>query len=169
MHGTARVENHLRFGAVSLKGGAASPTEGFTGVYPHLAFSHTVNQDAHYSESVPNKWDNTTTVEVCVDWTYTGTQDNGTVKWDFEYISIATGEAVDGSTTTITETSPGTHTTGLLVRTCFTTTIPAATLTYEDDFGFRIGRDQANDTLGTSAKMIAIHFHFISNKLGTGL
>lgn len=164
--GTARVLRHLRIGAGSLKLGASSPTAGLTGVFPHLAFSHTVNQEAHYQVLVPHRWDSSTDIEICFDWLYTGGQDNGTVKWGLEYNSKAEGEDPTSGSVTISNASPGNHTTGELVRTCLTAKILASNLTAEDVFGMRLFRDQANDTLGTSAILLGIHFHLIQNKLG---
>lgn len=164
--GTARVINHLRFGAGIFKPGTAAPTEGFTGLFPHLSYSHTVNQEAHFTELVPYRWDDSEDIEVCVDWCYTGTQDNGTVKWDLEYRSIENGETVDSTTVTVSETTAGTHTTGELIRTCFTSKILASNLSSHDLFGFKLIRDQANDTMGTGVEFLAVHFHYIKNKLG---
>ena len=166
LHGTARVNRHLRIGAGSLKLGASSPTVGITGVFPHLSFSQTSTQQAYYQILVPNRWDSSTDIEICFDWLYTGGQDNGTVKWGLEYNSKAEGEDPTAGSTTITQVSPGTHTTGQLVRTCITTKILASNLTAEDTFGMRIFRDQANDTLATGAILLGVHFHFTENKLG---
>ena len=166
LHGTARVGRHLRVGAASLQLGAASPTRGFTGVYPHVSFSHTVNQEAHFGLLVPHRWDSTTDIEICFHWIYTGAQDNGTVKWGLEYNSKNSGEDPTAGSVTITETTAGTHTTGELVYTCISTKILAANLEAGDVFGMRIFRDQANDTLGTGAILLGIHFHFTQNKLG---
>ncbi len=164
--GTARVVRHLRVGAGSLKLGASSPTAGLTGVFPHLSFAHTVNQEAHFQVIVPHRWDTSTDIEICFDWLYTGAQDNGTVKWGLEYNSIKEDEDPTTGSVTISNASPGTHTTGKIVRTCLTDMILASNLEAEDTFGVRLFRDQANDTLGTGAILIGIHFHMIQNKLG---
>ena len=166
LHEDARVLRHLRIGAAGLKIGASSPTAGFTGVFPHLSFSQVVNQEAHFQIIIPHRWDPSMGIEICFDWFYTGVQDNGTVKWGLEYNAKEEGEDPTAGSTTITETTVGNHTTGLLVRTCIATKILAANLKAEDTMGMRIFRDQANDTLATGAILVGIHLHFIENKLG---
>lgn len=162
----ARVSRHLRIGAGSLKQGSSSPTAGFTGVFPHLSFSQTTSQEAHFQVIVPHRWDPATDIEICFDWLYTGGQDNGTVKWGLEYNAKEEGEDPTAGSTTINETTAGNHTTGLLVRTCITTKILAANLKAGDTMGIRIFRDRAGDTLATGAILLGIHFHFTKNKLG---
>jgi len=91
-----------------------------------------------------------------VDWVYTGAQDNGTVSWNLEYINIATGETVAGSTATITETTAGTHPTGKLIKTTFTSKLEYAVA--RDIIGLRFYRDVSEDTLGVDAEMVATLF-----------
>lgn len=169
LYGTARISRHLRIGAGSLKVGASSPTAGFTGVYPHLSFSHVVSQEAHYRTIIPRRWDSSTDMEICFDWLYTGAQDNGTVKWGLEYASKKEGEDPATGSITISNASPGSHTTGQLVRTYLTTKILATNLEKLDLLGMRIFRDRANDTLGTGAILLGIHIHLTINKLGQSL
>lgn len=166
LHGTARVIRHLRVGAASWDKGAAAPTAGFEGVFSTLDFDAVLDDEAHYTIIVPHRWDTTIDIEFAVDWFYDGGQDNGTVCWALEYKAIKAGEAVTGAGTTITKVSAGTHTTGQMVRTTFTTKILAANLEAGDTLGFRLYRDVSADTLATDARLINTHFHFTMNKLG---
>lgn len=166
MHGTARVIRHLRIGAGSLKLGSSSPTAGLTGIFPHLSFSNVTEQEGHYQVLVPSRWDDTTDIEICFTWLYIGAQDDGTVKWGLEYNSKQAGEDPTAGSVTISSASAGNHTTGEMVRTCIATKILASNLSHEDTFGMRIFRDAANDTLGTGAKLLSIHFEFKMSKLG---
>lgn len=166
LHNKARVTRHLSLGACNLKSGSSSPTSGFTGIFPHLAFSHVTSQECHSKLIVPYRLDLSEDIEVCLDWLYTGGQDNGTVKWGLEYNSRAEGEDPAVGSVTISNVSAGSHLTGKLIRTCLTVKILGSNLTPEDSFGMRIFRDRANDTLATSAKLLGVHLHMIQDKLG---
>ena len=163
--GTARVTRHLRVGAGSWNHGASAPTAGFEGVFATQDFDAATDDECFFTLIVPHRLDLTVDVEFVVDWFYDGAQDNGTVCWGLEYKSIKDGEAVTGAGTTITKTSAGTHTTGQMVRTTFTTKILAANLECCDSLGLRLYRDVSGDTLATDARLINTHFHFTQNKL----
>ncbi|MCK5283941.1 MAG: hypothetical protein KAK00_11175, partial [Nanoarchaeota archaeon] len=164
--GTARVTRHLRVGSGSWYRGAAAPTEGVEGVFSTLDFDAGTDDECYFTLIVPHRWDSTVDIEFVVDWFYNGAQDNGTVCWGLEYKSIKAGEAVTGAGTTITKVSAGTHTTGQLVRTAFTTKILASNLECCDTIGLRLYRDVSADTLATDARLLNTHFHFMMNKLG---
>lgn len=166
LHGTARVERHLRVGAGSWNHGASAPSAGFEGVFSTLDFDAASDDEAHYTLIIPSRWDSTIDIEFVVDWFYEGAQDNGTVCWGLEYKGVKAGEAVTGAGTTITKVSAGTHTTGQMVRTTFTTKILAANLEEHDTLGLRLYRDVSADTLAVDARIINTHFHFTQNKLG---
>jgi len=166
LHGTARVTRHLRVGAASWNHGVAAPAAGFEGVFPTLDFDAASDDECHFVLIVPHRWDSTIDVEFVVDWFYEGAQDNGTVCWGLEYKSIKAGEAVTGAGTTITKVSAGTHTSGQLVRTIFTTKILASNLECCDSIGFRFYRDVSADTLAVDGRLINTHFHFTQDKLG---
>ena len=164
--GTARVERHLRVGAESWQKGTSAPSEGFEGVFTTLDFDNTTDDEAYYTLIVPHRWDSTVDIEFAVDWFYDGTQDDGTVCWNLEYKGIKAGEAVTGAGTIITQTTAGNHTTGQMVRTTFTVKILASNLEVEDTVGLKLSRDVSEDTLGTNARLINTHFHFLMNSLG---
>lgn len=162
--GTSKVRRHVRIAAPSWKPGAVAPSSGFVGIVPVLEFDKTSDDSVHYSLIAPWRIETGSTVEVVIDWCYEGAQDNGTVCWGLEYINLENGEAVAGSTTTTTKTTAGTHTTGLMVRTIFTTDMLG--IVAHDVLGLRLYRDASEDTLDTDAKMIEVHFHFTIDKLG---
>lgn len=171
LHGTARVKRHTRVGAGSWCGGTSAPTQGCEGAFMYLEFDNSTDDEAYYVLPIPARWDDTTDIEFSLDWYYTGTQDNGTVCWALEYKSIKDGEAITGGTTTIAQTSTGTHTTGQMVRTTFTTKLLAANLERGDTIGLRVFRDvdggnDSGDTLAANARGINTHFRFIMNRLG---
>lgn len=167
LHGTARVVRHLRVGSSSWKGhGVNAPTENIEGVFFTTDFDNSADDEVWYTLIMPSRWDNSTDVEFAVDWFYDGTQDDGNVTWGLEYKSIKDGEVVTGAGATITHNSVGTHTTGQMIRTNFTAKILATNLEQHDTFGIRLYRDVSDDTLGTDARLINTHFHFIENKFG---
>ena len=162
----SQVERHLRVGAGSWNHGAAAPTLGFDGLWVYVAFDATTDDESHYTLIVPSRWDTSTDIEFAVDWYYTGGADAGTVAWALEYKSIEAGEVVTGAGTTITQVSAGSHTSGQMVRTTFTTKILATNLAEHDTIGLRLYRDVSADTLATDARLLNTHFHFTMNKLG---
>lgn len=162
--GTSRVYQHVRIAAPSWKIGVAGPTPGYVGIVPVMAFDSAADDSIHYSLITPWRIETGSEIGVVVDWCYTGGADAGTVCWGLEYINIADGEAVAGGTTTTLETTAGTHTTGLMVRTAFTTGIVGAVA--HDVIGLRLYRDVSGDTLATDANFIQAHFEFLEDKLG---
>jgi len=164
LHGTARVNRHVRVTAPSWKAGVTAPTEDYIGVFPVWKFAAATDDDVHYSIIVPYRLAAGAVIDANVEWTYTGAQDNGTVCWKLEYITVANGESLDGTTTTITTTTPGYHTTGKLVNTFLTTGITRAV--EHDILGLRLWRDTSEDTLATSADLLQVHLRFMIDKLG---
>ena len=164
LHGTARVKRHVRVGAHSWKAGSTAPAEDFIGILPVFCFDKTTDDSIHYSLICPYRMVAGSTINVKVDWTYQGAQDNGTVDWGLEYINLTTGETVDGATTTIHKETDGSHTTGKLIRTTLSTGIIGAVA--HDVIGLRLFRDSSEDSLDTDACGIQVHFEFLMDKLG---
>ena len=164
LHGTARVRSHVRVGAHSWKAGSTAPAEDFIGILPVFCFDKTTDDSIHYSLICPYRMVAGSTINVKVDWTYQGAQDNGTVDWGLEYINLTTGETVDGATTTIHKETDGSHTTGKLIRTTLSTGIIGAVA--HDVIGLRLFRDSSEDSLDTDACGIQVHFEFLMDKLG---
>jgi len=163
-HGDARFHNHIAIPSPNWLPGGTAPTAGFVGIWPVLSFSSGGPlEEVYYALMVPYRFDGVTTMNVYIDWCYTGSSDNGTVKWDVEYRSIEPGEVVNGATTSISGTSAGNHTSGELVRTAISTGI---TCEPHDDLGIKLTRDSATDTLATDAHLIEVHLQFTTNRLG---
>ena len=167
LHGDARVISHVRISAPSWKLGVTAPVAGQVGIFPVYKFDAANDDEAHYSLIIPYRIATGSTIDVDVDWCYTGGQDNGTVCWKLDYINVAEGEAVDGGTTTITATTSGSHTTGNLIRTSLNTGITGAVA--HDDIGLKLWRDISEDTLNTDASLVQTHFHFTTDKLGKSI
>lgn len=163
LHGTARVYRHIRVTAPSWKKGGTAPTEGRIGIYPTWKFGNATLDEVHYSLIVPYRIAASSTINVSVDWA-TGADEAGTVCWKLDYINVAEGETIAGSTTTISKTTAGSHTTGKLIRTALTTGITGAV--EHDDLGLKLWRDTGVDNLNTTADLIQVHFRFLLNKLG---
>lgn len=162
--GDSRVLQHIRVTAPSWRVGVTAPTTGFVGIFPIWAFDQATDDEVHYSLIVPWRIVTGSVINVDVDWCYEGAQDNGTVCWKLDYINVAVGETVDGSTTQITKTTPINQLTGKFIRTTLTTGITGAIA--HDILGLHLWRDVSEDTLGTSAKLIQVHFEFQEDRLG---
>lgn len=162
--GDARTRRHIRVCAPSWKKGSTAPSESFIGVVPVLEFDAARDDEAHFTLMVPWRIDAGTTVEVMVDWCYTGTQDNGTVCWKVEYIDLITGDTVAGAAATIVKTTAGNHVTGKMVRSLLAPELSG--LVAHHALGLKIWRDVSGDTLNTDACLIQVHFMFVEDKLG---
>ena len=164
LHGTARVNGHVRVSARSWGKGASAPEEGLVGVVQTLDFDAASDDEAHYTLLCPYRMAAGATINVEADWCYTGTQDNGTVCWGVEYINLPSGSAVAGATTTITGTSPTHQMVNRMVRTQLDAGITGVVA--HDVIGLRLYRDVSEDTLAADARLMQVHFHFVMDKLG---
>jgi len=166
--GDSRVRGFMRLDPKRFKIPAANyPGETFEGIFYTLDFDDSTEESAYAEVEIPCDWDNTTDISVSVYW-FHDNADNGAVKWGLEYRAIKCGETVSDATTTITETSAGNHAAGELVCTTFTTGIAAADLERGDELAIRLYRDadDAADTLGEDARVIAVQFCYTKNRLG---
>jgi len=167
--GTGRVKNHFRIDPERLTLPAANfPALGLKGVFPTLDYDKTTEESAYLSDYVPFRKDSVSDIAIdgitwCCD-----TETAGAVVWGVEYRSIETGEVVDGATTTITQAQTTNATAGNMNNCVFTTGILAANIASNDDIGIRIFRKAADgaDTLDEDARLLGIHLHFITDKLG---
>ena len=167
----AEVTRHLLMEPRKFKLPAVDyPGESFEGIFPTLDFDKTTDESAYCEIIVPHRWKSGSDVEVVVDWLFDAA-DNGAVVWGVEYLSIGSGDIVAGGTTTITKTSAGSHTEAVLVRTTFALKILGSALGYEKKLGIRFYRDANNaaDTLGQDARLLAVHFHFTMDKFGKAI
>jgi len=170
LYGTARVLNHLRIPAQVFKKvvGGSPPEEKMEGIITTLDFDDSANEQVYYVEVSPFRMDATVDIEIEIDWMFDANQADNTkkVKWGVEYISLGAGEAVDGATTTTTQLSAGNHNTGQgnIVRTNFETGLTGIAI--GDIIGIRVFRDAVNDDFVGDARLIVLHLHFTTNKLG---
>ncbi len=166
--GDGRVTNHVVIEAEAFKLVGVKPaTENSEGVFVTLDFVHTAEKEARTQQFVPYRWDESTDIKLRIDWLCDVDATGGAVVWGIEYIAIKDNEAVDGATTTITEACVGAGA-GLLQRSELTVKILAANVEADDISGIRIFRDHdaAGDTLDQTARFVALHLHFVRNKIG---
>ena len=165
MIGTARIEKHIRVAAAEWKKGLTAPEEKWEGVFSTLDFSNVLEESAHFTLIVPYSLASGTTIEIEINWLH-NSEDAGKVVWGLEYIFLDCDETVKGTTTKITQASTGSHTEGELI--CTTAKTKLTGVIAEELLGLRIYRDidDENDTLGEDARMVEVHFHYTSDKLG---
>ena len=166
--GKARTTLHLnlepeRFKFKSVK----YPAVGFEGIFQTLDYDDAAEEEAFAEDHVSFRWDDTTDIEIVIDWLHDNT-DNGVVVWGVEYSSIKAGEVVNGVSTTVTQPSAGNHPAGILQTTYFTDKILHENLEYDDVIAVRLFRDATNvlDTLAEDGRAVEAHFHFVRNVLG---
>lgn len=160
----AKVIEHISIPATNWHFGASAPAENDVGIFHTLAFDAASDDEVHHNHIIPFRIDAGSTITVIVDWCYTGGQDNGTVCWALEYLTIADGETVDGSTTTINVTTAGSHPTGKKVSSTLNTGIVGAV--GHDTLGMRLYRDVSEDSLNTDAELLKVHLDVTCDKLG---
>lgn len=170
--GDARVVNHLRIPAQTFKKvvGGSPPEEKLEGIVTTIDFDDSADEQAYYTEVAPFRMDATVDIEVELDWTFDANQATSTtqVLWGVEYIAITTDDTVDGTSATTTQLSAGSHDTGqgAVVKTTFATGL--AGVAVGDVVGIRVYRDadDATDTFVGDARLIVLHLHFTTNRLG---
>lgn len=168
LHGTARVINHavIHAGAFKLVGLKPAVVDN-EGVFVTLDFVHTSETEAYAAQFIPFRWDSDTDVEIVIDWLCDVDATGGDVTWAIEYLARKDNEEVGAAGTTITQSFTGAGA-GLNQRSIFTTKLLKANLQADDILGVRIYRDHDNagDTLNETARFLALHFHFIRDKIG---
>ena len=168
--GTARINRHYYIENFRFKKPAANyPDDGWEDIYPTLDFDKNTEQSAYFIMNLPYRWDSSTDITVVALWMYdTNAADAAkSVCWGVEYNSKAIGEAITGSTVTITQAQAAINTNeGKLISTEFTTKILASNLATHDQLAIRFYRDVANDDYGHDARFLGLHIEFVMNKLG---
>lgn len=166
--GTARVINHVVMHAGVFKLHGLKPAViNNEGIFITLDFVHTAEKEAYVSQFIPFRWDSDTDVEVEIDWLTDADGTGGDVVWGIEYLAIKDNEVIAGAPTTITQAFTGAGA-GLMQRSHFTTKLLKGNLEADDILGIRIFRDHdaGGDTLDLTARFLALHLHFIRNKIG---
>lgn len=170
LNGTARVTNHFRIDPERLRRPLVNPpAEGRKGLFPTLDFDKSTEESVYLSDYVPFRKDPTEGIYVDITWCSDAAA-VGTVVWGVEYRSIEEGEVVDGATKTIT-CADATAGAGKESKCVFADPIAAADIASDDDIGIRFFRKAADgaDTLDEDARLLGVHLHFVSNKLGEAL
>ncbi|GAG08528.1 unnamed protein product, partial [marine sediment metagenome] len=160
--------NHIVIHAGSFKvHGAAQATVGVEGIFITLDYVHTAEREGFATQFIPFRWDSDTDIEFTIDWLCDVDATGGAVTWGVEYLAIKDNETVDGTEIAVIQAFTGAGA-GLMQRSTFTTKILKANLEADDIMGIRIYRDHdhAGDTLAQTARFLAIHMHFIRNKIG---
>lgn len=166
----APVWRHLDIGAASWKPGATAPTFSFLATFVALDFAAGRDDEAHYDTWIPTRWGNATNMIAVVRWFHDTGADTGEVRWKLIYLSAGCGDDPTAAGTEIIQDSGGTHAADTIICTQFSTEIPAANLTRDDDLGLRLWRDSASDPpaldLAEDARLISLHIHYIQNRHG---
>jgi len=163
-----QVMNHIIMPAEAFKLIGAKPAaENNEGIFITLDFVHTAEKEAYLKGFVPFRWDSDTDVEMRIDWLCDADGSVGDVAWGVQYLSLKDNETVGAAGVTITEAFTG-RTAGLMRSNYFTTKLLKANLESDDIMSVRIFRDHdhAGDTLAQTARFLALHLHFIRNKIG---
>jgi len=171
LYGTARVNRHLRIGAVSFFKLSDPPEEDVVGVVPVLRFSDATVEQVFYSGVIPFRLVSGTTINVEIDWCYgiapdSTDPDAGQVAWKIDFLNLATGEVVATAATTIEGLSAASQDPAKRITTVFTTGITGAVA--KDVLGIRLYRDTTDedDDLAVDACFIQLYLYFIMDKLG---
>lgn len=169
MVGGARVINHVIIHAGSFKlAGANQAAIGIDGLFITYDFVHNAMKEIWGSQFVPYRWDNTTDISAHLDWFTDADGTGGDVVWGLDYLGRADNEeAGAAAAASITQAFTGAGP-GLIQRSEFTTKILKTNIAADDLLGVRIWRDtgDAADTLALTARFLALHLHFIRDKIG---
>lgn len=170
LHGTAQVTKEIIIGAGNFHKGSSSPGDGYVnGVVYTLDFDQTTTQHAHYNAIVPTDLAAGTDIEVQVDWFFDDVEAGKYVTWEMQYLTLADGEDPYTAVTTIYQkTVISTGNNDKQIHTTFGTKITGAVA--DDTLAIRFSRDPDatydTDDLGQDARMLVVHLHYISDKLG---
>jgi hypothetical protein len=169
LHGTARVNKHIKIAMAGVKRGATAPTEAVIGNYNVLQFAGGGTTDEVYTTfHVPEDWDNSTDIKVHVHWAPVNAN-AGSVVWQMNYVSLASnaGELISAGGTGLTVTDPTNSTQDELLESP-DMIIVKENIAAEDMLGIRLFRDpnDGDDTYGSAASMVWIEFEYTANKLG---
>jgi hypothetical protein len=132
-----------------------------------LQYDATGLSSTEWSFPVPDDWVSGTPINVVVYWTPNGTN-TGNVRWNFDYASLATGEAVvAGAFTQVlyTQAAPGADAQTTSTGTNFQ--IPNASLAANDMINIRLQRDGGNgaDTFTGSLNIHMVRIEYTGKKL----
>ncbi len=168
--GTARVRKEIIIGAGSFHKGVSAPDTGYiNSVIETLDFDKTSTQHGHYNTIVPHDMAAGTDITVQVDWFFDDVEADHYMTWELEYLLLADGEDPTTAPTAIWQKSViSTGNNDKQIHTTFATAITGGVA--DDALAIRFSRDAdaTNDTddLNQDARMLVVHLHYISDKLG---
>lgn len=169
LHGTARVNKEIIIGAGSFHKGSSSPDDVYLAGGSHvLAFDKTTTQHGHFTTLIPMDFAAGTEISIEADWSFDTVEADHYMTWEMEYILLADGEDPAGALTSTSQKSViSTGNNDKQIHTTFATGITGAVA--DDTLLIRFSRDAdhiTDDDLDQDANLIAIHLHYISDKLG---
>ena len=168
--GTARVLKEIIIGSIDFHKGSSAPDDGYINAIVHtLDFDKTTTQHGHYNVLVPHDLAAGTEISMEVDWFFDAVEADHYVTWEVQYLTLADGEdPATAATTTYQKSVISTGNNDKQIHTTFGTGITGAVA--DDTLLMRFSRDSdgTNDTddLDQDARLLVIHLHYISDKLG---
>lgn len=168
--GAARVRKEIIIGAGSFHKGSSAPDTGYiNGVVETLDFDKTTTQHGHYNTIIPHDMAAGTDIIIEVDWFFDDVEADHYMTWELEYLLIADGEDPATAPTVIWQKSViSTANNDKQIHTTFATAITGAAA--DETLAIRFSRDpdatRDTDDLDQDARMLVVHLHYISDKLG---
>lgn len=173
MAGTARVTKEIVIGAGLFHKGASAPDDVILSNSMHvLAFDKNVVQHAHYTMIIPPDLATGTEIAIQVDWAFDDVEAGNYTTWVLEYTLVADGEdPAKAVTRTFQKSVISTGNNDKQIHMTFGTGIIGAVA--DDTLQLRFFRDSDasydTDDLDQDSWMLAVHLHYVSDKLGTPL
>jgi len=168
--GTGRVTKEIIVGAGSFHLGSSSPDDVYLANNMHvLAFDKTTVQHGHYATLIPPDFAAGTEIAIQVDWAFADAEADHYMTWVMEYLSITDGDDPAGAITrTFQKSVISTGNNDKQIHMTFGTGITGAVA--DDTLLLRFFRDSDatydTDDLNQDAWLLAVHLHFIADKLG---
>ena len=170
MGGTGRVIKEIIIGSGSFHLGSSSPDNVYLANNMHvLAFDKTTVQHGHYSTLIPHDFAAGTTISIEVDWAFDDAEADHYMTWVMEYLLITDGDDPAGAITrTFQKSVISTGNNDKQIHMTFGTGIAGAVA--DDTLLLRFFRDSDatydTDDLNQDAWLLAVHLHYIADKLG---
>lgn len=166
--GTARVVKQIPIANANLGKGATKATQVILGRYNLWVFG--INDDAVFTFHIPHDWDPSTDIDLNIDWLI-DEAGGDEIKWQISWAATPhnSSEAID------TPTHTGSSDTGDIVvpatvkfLTQNTLTIPASSLSAEDQVGVELKRIAITDGTNPTSEpgIVDVHIEYTANKLG---
>lgn len=169
--GTARVKKQIPIDNANLGKGSTAPSQVILGNYNGWEF--TIDDDSVFTFHLPHGWASGTDVVINIDWYIDEAYvtNSGEIKWEISWAATPhnASEPVDGPTHT---GSSNTGDVNIPATAKFLTqnplTIPAASLSAEDQIGVTVKRIDITDgsNPGADPVIFDIHIEYTADKLG---